>query len=229
MPSDEQRERDGFGVNDVGLGADSLSHQAYQRLRDQIVTLQLAPGSPLRETALRRELGLGRTPIREALQSLAGQGLVVLRPRLGAYVADISLTDLQQIFELREELEAFAARLAAERAQADDLLAMQQALFDLEGLEPRELRDRRFATDRRFHGALAGAAHNKYIQDALGRLYNLNVRMWYLVWDRVGPIPSGLDEHRQVLEAIRRHDVAGAAAAIQGHIRGFHEQIRAVL
>src|SRR5258708_7152479 len=83
----------------------SLSQQAYQRLRDMIVTLQLAPGALINEAALMDELALGRTPIREALQRLAYEGLVVLQPRRGAFVGSLSIVDLQQIFELRRTIE----------------------------------------------------------------------------------------------------------------------------
>src|SRR3970040_1380477 len=79
----------------------SLSRQAYQRIRDKIITLQLSPGALVNEAALIDELQIGRTPICEALQRLACEGLVVLRPRRGAFIASLSITDLQQIFELR--------------------------------------------------------------------------------------------------------------------------------
>ena len=92
-----------------------LSDKAYYLIRQRIITLELPPMSPIDEQALMEELQLGRTPIREALQRLAAENLVSIVPRRGMFVADISLTDLQQVFELRMMLEGFCARLAAQR------------------------------------------------------------------------------------------------------------------
>jgi DNA-binding GntR family transcriptional regulator len=98
-----------------------LSDKAYHLIRLKIITLELAPLSAIDEQALMEDLQLGRTPIREALQRLAAEGLVNSAPRRGMFVADISLTDLQKIFELRVILEGFCARLAAQRVTRDQL------------------------------------------------------------------------------------------------------------
>jgi DNA-binding GntR family transcriptional regulator len=210
-------------------GGHSLSRQAYQRLRDQIVTLQLPPGAPLLEASLVEELGLGRTPIREALQRLACEGLVVLRPRRGAFVANISVTDLQQIFELRRVLEGYAAVLAAERATEADLAAMEQALIDLNNAHCQGDTQAHVEIDRAFHFALARSAHNKFLQSILSRIYHLNLRLWYLGLDRIGPMRAAIEQHRAVLDAIKRRDGPAAEAAIREHITGFQERIRASL
>ena len=90
-----------------------LSDKAYQLIRHKIITLELSPLSAIDEQALMEDLQLGRTPIREALQRLAAEDLVLLAPRRGMFVSDISITDLQKVFELRLMLESFCARLAA--------------------------------------------------------------------------------------------------------------------
>lgn len=205
----------------------SLSHQAYQRLRDLIVTLRLQPGALINEAALMEELQVGRTPLREAIQRLAGEGLVVLQPRRGAFVAGLSLLDLQQIFELRRELEGYAAGLAAERATPADLAALQAALDQLPpaSADPRAL----IEVDRAFHRALARAAHNRFLESTLSRLYNLNLRLWYLALDQIGPMESAIREHRRVLDALRQRDSALAAAALRDHITHFQTRIKALL
>lgn len=207
----------------------ALTRQAYQRLRDLIVTLRLQPGALVNEAALMDELGVGRTPLREALQRLAGEGLVVLRPRRGAFVAGLSLLDLQQIFELRRVLEGYAASLAAERATPTDLAALQAALDQLPAAaasgEPQAL----IEVDRAFHRALARAAHNRFLENTLSRLYNLNLRLWYLALDQIGPVHDAVGEHQRVLAALRQRDSAGAEVALREHITAFQTRIKALL
>jgi DNA-binding GntR family transcriptional regulator len=206
----------------------SLSRQAYLRLRDIIVTLHLPPGAYINEAALIEELQLGRTPIREAIQRLSCEGLIVLRPRRGAFVASLSITDLQQIFELRQELEGYAAALAAQRATDADLAAMQAALHALDHGDNTAARVY-MEIDRAFHRAVARAAHNRFLEYTLGRMYNLNLRLWYLALDKIGPMREAIGEHREVLEAITRRDSEGARAAIQEHIRHFQTRVKAIL
>ncbi len=217
---------------DLDEGEDSppsLSRQAYQRLRDQIITLKLLPGAPLQEAELMQEVGLGRTPVREALQRLAYEGLVVIRRRRGAFVANIGVTDLQQLFELRRTVEGFAAALAAERAREADLCTLDRIVAALDEVHSLEDTQAHIEIDRAFHAALAHSAHNRFLQSTANRLFNLNLRLWYLALDRIGPMHAAIEQHRAVLEAIRRRDGRAAEAAIREHITDFQERIRAVI
>jgi DNA-binding GntR family transcriptional regulator len=207
----------------------SLTREAYQRLRSLIVTLQLQPGALINEAQLMEQLALGRTPIREALQRLACEGLVVLRPRRGAFVASLNITDLHQIFEMRLVIEGQAAVLAAERATERDLAAMRATLDPLDRADASGDTQAFIDIDRTFHRALARAAHNKFLDYTLGRMYNLNLRLWYLALDRIGPMRTAIEEHRLVLEAITQHDGPAAEAAMRAHIGDFQTRIRAVL
>jgi DNA-binding GntR family transcriptional regulator len=226
IPADEADLYTFFAQED---GGSSMSRQAYLRLRDQIVSLKRAPGSPLSEPTLAQELCLGRTPIREALQWLACQGLVEIRTRQRAFVANIRLTDLQEIFELRQETEGYAAALAAGRATPADLASLQQTLAGLETLEPLGDIAGHIEVDREFHRGISRAAHNRFLQAILTRLYNLNLRLWYLALDRLGPMHGSIEQHREVYNAIGRRDAPGAEAAMRQHIRAFQERIRAVI
>jgi DNA-binding FadR family transcriptional regulator len=134
---------------------------------------------------------------------------------------------LQQIFELRRELEGYAAGLAAERATPADLAALQAALDQLPpaSADPRAL----IEVDRAFHRALARAAHNRFLESTLSRLYNLNLRLWYLALDQIGPMEGAIGEHRRVLAALRQRDSALAAAALRDHITNFQARIKALL
>lgn len=207
----------------------SLTRQAYQRLRDLIVALQLQPGAVINEPALMDQLQVGRTPLREAIQRLAGEGLVVLRPRRGAFVAGLSLLDLQQIFEMRCVIEGYAASLAAERATPADLAAMTAALDQLDRASAAGNPQAFIDVDRAFHRALARAAHNRFLENTLGRMYNLNLRLWYLALDKIGPMQEAVQEHRRVLDAIARRDGRQAEAAIRAHITDFQARIKALL
>lgn len=206
----------------------SLSHQAYLRLRDKVITLQLAPGSPINEVALQDELKLGRTPIREALQRLSCEGLVVIRPRRGAFVAGLSILDLQQIFELRRTLEGYAATLAADRATEADVAALEATLADLDKTAQQDTQAH-IEIDHAFHRAVARGAHNRFLEYTISRMYNLNLRLWYLALDRVGPMRASIEEHRRVLDAIVQHDGARAAQAMQDHITTFQVRIKDML
>src|SRR6202165_4696138 len=112
--------------------ARSQSEEAYLRIRDRLVCLEMAPGSVVQEARLREELEIGRTPIREALQRLALENLVRSVPHRGTFGADVNITDLSRITEVRVVLEGYAARLAAERAAATDREAIRDLLQALQ-------------------------------------------------------------------------------------------------
>jgi DNA-binding GntR family transcriptional regulator len=208
-----------------------LSEQAYRRIKEKIITLDLAPSSVIDEQELMEELGLGRTPIREALQRLDSEGLVTIVPRRGTFVADISVTDLQKIFELRIILEGFCARVAAQRITDDQILGMEKVLRSLNELEQVEngkavaLMD----VDRQFHELLYRAANNEFLADTLGRFYDLSLRLWYLVLNRLGDVHSAVKQHQKVLKALKAGDQEQAERLIQKHITQFQQSIKAVL
>jgi DNA-binding GntR family transcriptional regulator len=208
-----------------------LSEQAYLLIRDQIVTLGLPPGSVIEEGRLRRELGLGRTPIREALRRLAQEDLVAVIPSRGTFVAGITITDLAGITEIRVELEAFAFRLAAERATPEDRATMRDLVAELDALqldgEPLGS-EALMRVDQRLHQAVYRATHNRFLEDALERYFRLSLRLWHLVLDRVR-MEEAVQEHREILEAIVAGDGGRASAAIRRHIVAFEQAVRKVL
>jgi DNA-binding GntR family transcriptional regulator len=116
------------------------SERAYHLIKEKIITLELGPSSVIDEHSLMKELGLGRTPIREALQRLDAEGLVHIVPRRGMFVADISITDLQKIFEVRIVLAGFCARVAAQRVTANQIAQMEAVLQDLEQVQSGDYR-----------------------------------------------------------------------------------------
>lgn len=209
-----------------GAAARSQSERAYLLIRDQIVTLKLRPGAVIEDSRLRQELRLGRTPIREALQRLAHEKLVTFVPHRGTFVTDINITDLARLTEVRVELEGYAARLAAERATPQEQEAMQLLTGELSALDgaPEAL----IHLDQRIHRLVYRASHNRFLEDVCERYFNLSLRMWFLVLQRVH-LREAVEEQRELLDAVLARDPALAEAALRRHVMGFEAQIRKVL
>jgi DNA-binding GntR family transcriptional regulator len=206
---------------DGGLIAD----RAYTAMRDRIVTLRLPPGTALREDELMRTLDLGRTPLREAVKRLALEGLVEVRPRSGTYVTAVEATDIVHIAEVRAELEAQAARLAAKRMN-DALRATARALdAELQAIEGTTGIDAYMRLDERVHHFVWEAAGNPYLLDALERLWALSLRIWHLVLERVAALPAAVHEQRALLEAVVAGDGRRAGARMREHVQAFEAEI----
>ena len=205
-----------------------LSEKAYSLIKRKVITLELPPSAVIDEHVLMQELDLGRTPIREALQRLDSEGLVNVVPRRGTFVSDISVTDLQKIFELRIVLEGFCARLAAQRISEEQIQRMEAVLSDFD-----QLRDGNspalMSIDKRFHKLLYRAADNEFLAETLDRLYDLSLRLWYLVLNRLDDVRDSIDQHRMVLDALKEGDEAQAEVLIQTHIVEFQQSIKAAL
>ncbi|HEY8472361.1 MAG TPA: GntR family transcriptional regulator [Natronosporangium sp.] len=189
------------------------SDHAYAVLKRAILTLELAPGEPISDAELVERYGLGRTPLREALQRLAAEELVVTYGRRGMAVSPVTAGDIQSLFELRVQLDGFAARLAAERATAEDI-ARLEAILDgtVPGSEDPVL------FDELIHEALADASHNTYLRSTLRRLYALSVRMVNLLKFERESLAQMRAEHAAVIEAIKARDPAAAAEAARKHV-----------
>lgn len=205
-----------------------LSEKAYRLIKQKVVTLELPPSAVISEQSLMEELHLGRTPIREALQRLDAEGLVNIVPRRGTFVSDISITDLQAIFELRTVLEGFCARLAAQRITDDQIEGMEFVLRDLDEVHNGDHRAL-MSLDTRFHSRLYAAADNEFLAETLDRLYDLSLRLWYLVLNHLEGVRHSIEQNGRVIDALREGDGADAEALMQEHIVEFQQKIKAVL
>ena len=205
----------------------SLSQQAHERLKRKIVSLELPPGAVIDEASLREELGLGRTPIREALQRLSQEKLVVIVPRRGTFVTEIGILDLQELFEVRVVLEGLAARLAAARGTESQWARMERALaaMDAAGDDYETL----IAIDEKCHQIIYDAAGNDFLRDTLLTLYALSLRLWYFFLDRIGRMEHAVAEHTAVLEALVAGDGQLAGRLMEKHIRAFQEEMQSVM
>jgi DNA-binding GntR family transcriptional regulator len=192
-----------------------------------IVRLDLAPGDVVREDDLQARLGIGRTPIREALQRLARDQFVTVIPRRGMFVSSIDVDDLALLYETRSVLEPYAARLAAPRGMTDDWDEMAEVIETSlrPGLAPERLMD----VDRRCHEIIWSAAGNRFLTDTLDALYAQSDRVWHMYLADVYDTRHAVDEHIELHTILRSGDATAAAGAMADHLRGFDEQVRAAV
>jgi len=200
-----------------------LADQAYLAIRGLIVSLELAPGAVIDERALMQRLGIGRTPVREALRRLAQEQLVEVFPRRGMFVTGVDVRDLARISEVREVLEPEAARLAAERAteaERDELAALSDEIGRAGDL---------MALDERVHRAVYRAAHNDLLETTLGQYYVLALRIWMIALDRAHELEEAVEAHRDLLLAIVLGNGDRAADIMRAHVEDFEQAMRRVL
>ncbi len=202
------------------------SYKAYIQIKERIVTARMPPGSVIDESALIQRLQLGRTPIREALKQLEAENLVVVAPRRGMFVADIAIKDLQEIHEVRLELESLCARLAVERISPAQLVELGQLVEDLAAHGDEYDQVRSMGIDRRLHCLIAEAAGNNLLFTEFEKLYNLSLRIWYVYLDRLQPADLDLAAFTQILAAIQTRDVCRADQVMRKHILHFQQSIK---
>jgi DNA-binding GntR family transcriptional regulator len=206
-----------------------MADRAYGQLRDRIVTLRISPGAPINEDALRREFEMGRTPVREAIQRLALENLVTVFPRRGTFASEINITDLTAISDVRVVLEGHAAYRAAERITPAQIVELEQLLAEIEASRDCEDSAKLMVLDAQVHRLIHRCAANPYLEETLGRYFNLSLRIWYLVLARLPHLPARVHEHTDLLEAIRDRDPQRSREIIAAHITTFESEIRAVL
>src|SRR5215510_13434526 len=192
---------------------ETLTERAYNRLEEMIVTLNLAPGAVLSEPALSATLGIGRTPIREALQRLAHEGLVRVLPRKAIIITDTDPKRQLLVLEVRRELERLLARASAERATeaerrrfrgiADGMEAAARTSDDIAFLR----------LDRELNALLADAAHNEYAARSMRFLNGHSRRFWYLHYKQAADLPKCARLHADEARAIAKGNLARAMAA----------------
>jgi DNA-binding GntR family transcriptional regulator len=168
----------------------SLADQAYARIEEGIATLQLKPGQIVSENGLAKLLGLGRTPVREALQQLAREGLVVIMPKLGIMVAEIDVRKQLRLLEVRREVERLLVGAAAKNADAVQR-AQFAALAEQMAEAGRESNGDRFLSlDRTFNRLLLDSANNEYATSAMKLMQGLSRRFWYAHYQKFANLPE---------------------------------------
>jgi DNA-binding GntR family transcriptional regulator len=203
------------------------AERAYVDLRDQIVTLRLAPGTVLREDELMREMKIGRTPLREAVKRLALENLVAVQPRRGTFVTDVEAADIVNISEVRAELEGYAAELAALRMNGDARSAATALVDEIEEVTRPHDQEWLMRFDERIHRFTWEAAGNPYLAETLERYFTHSLRIWYLVLDRVPGLGHAVHDQQHLLEALLERDGMRARTVMREHVLAFQREILA--
>jgi DNA-binding GntR family transcriptional regulator len=197
------------------LSRRALYQDVAERLREQIFSRRLEPGSWIDEMKLAAEYGISRTPLREALKVLAVEGLVTMKLRRGAYVTEMSRDDVAQVYHLLGLLESDAAGVVAARASAAERAELQ-ALHDRLEKQVRQ-REAFFASNEAFHMALLRIAGNRWALQMVADLRKVMKLNRHLSLFKQGRLADSLAEHRALMAAIADRDAGRAAALMRAH------------
>ena len=213
-----------------GRKVDLKRDQAYEALLLDIICGDLRPGQLVDEATLAAQYKDGRAGIRDALYRLSLEGLIERRPRLGSVITDISVKELQQVFELRVQLEGQAAALAAQNATSEEIVAITKAYQGVEKvIETADYRTL-IQMDRAFHEAIAVATHNTNLQRIMAMLTANALRFWYYALSQ-RPKSALCDEipaHFRVASAIERHDQEEARKAMGEVLDRFPSTVKGI-
>jgi DNA-binding GntR family transcriptional regulator len=205
-------------VGDTSL---SRGEEAYQRIMDAIQAGELRSGARMREAELAEWLGSSRTPVREALNRLQTEGLVVVEPRRGMIIAEVDSTMMSEIYLMREVLEVTAARLAAMHASEVEV----SLLRDIAERDKQNLDDpvKLARNNRLFHDALYRAAHNRYLLKTANSLRESLALLGQTTLSRVGRGATAYREHDELVTAIENRDADAAEKASRAHMRSAYK------
>ena len=214
---------------DADAGAGTHADRAYETVRERLVMLDIRPGEPINDDSLAAELGLGRTPVREALKRLERDRLVIAYPRRGTFATAVDMTDLADISEIRKQLEPVAAARAARTATAEARARLSTLADGIAGIddtdEPREV----LRHDVHVHREIYRASGNPHLEAILVGLDAHATRIWCLFLDRLPDVASHVREHIELLDAIVGGDEETAAELTLSHVNRFEQAIRALL
>lgn len=202
-----------------------LRELVFESLREAIIMGNLRPGERLMEIQLAEQMGVSRTPVREAIRKLELEGLVVMVPRKGAYVAGLSIKDIADVFEIRKALEGLAAELAADRISDEEIENLERVLHRLaDSVEHKKLEEF-IEVDTEFHAVLFQAGRNERLSQMVSNLREQIHRFRNTSLSMPGRMTAALEEHRKIVEAISQHDVDEAKRLAQEHIENAENTI----
>ena len=191
-----------------------LREIVFESMRDAIISGVLQPGERLMEVQLAEEMGVSRTPVREAIRKLELEGFVVMIPRKGAYVAGVTDKDIADVFEVRAALEGLAAGLAAERITDEELEQLERIV----AMDKEPDLDEMIKVDVEFHALIYKASRNNRLIQILENLMEQILRFRSMSLAVPGRLKSAIKEHRAILEALAEHNVELAQELATSHI-----------
>jgi DNA-binding GntR family transcriptional regulator len=203
----------------------SLRDQAYEAIKDHIITCRFRPGECINEAAVSALLGFGRTPVHQAIDRLMLEEMVDVIPRKGVIVKPVILQDVMQMIEVRLVNETQCARLAAERAEDGHITDMSAVLAKAKrAIDAHDIHTL-MTLDREFHLLLASASKNFELAEILRRLNERSLRFWFISFTTPDHHRSFQRQHEAVFEAVRKHDADDAENAMRVHIEAFRKSV----
>ena len=205
-----------------------LREIVFETLREAIIKGLLKPGERLMEVQIAEELGVSRTPVREAIRKLELEGFLVMVARKGAYVADISVKDITDIFEVRAALEGLAAGLAAERITEEELEQLERALVQISEATTSDLNSV-VQSDTSFHELIYRASRNQRLQQIVIHLQEQIQRFRTVSLSQPGRTRFFIEEHRKIVEAISERNSELASLLAREHIESAEQSLLSAL
>ncbi|OAT82973.1 GntR family transcriptional regulator [Desulfotomaculum copahuensis] len=200
----------------------------FETLREAIIQGRLKPGERLMEIQLAEEMGVSRTPVREAIRKLELEGFVVMVPRKGAYVAGISVKDIVDVFEVRAALEGLAAGLAAERITGEELEELERALVRIYEVSKHDLKAV-VETDTSFHALIYQASRNERLTQIIANLSDQIQRFRTTSLAQPGRTKTAIEEHTKIVDAISDRNVELAQTLAREHIENAEQSLLNVI
>lgn len=220
-----RRTRGALTVAERHTTPQSLRDLAYESIKHRIITCAFKPGEYINEAQVSAVLGLGRTPVHQAIDRLMLDGMVEVIPRKGIIVKPVSLDEVLQIIEARLIVEPQAIRLATERADDTEIVALGDILGRAQQWTAVRNVEQMMLLDREFHLVLARAARNDVFADILRRLHERSLRFWFISLTDVSHHGEVQDEHRVIVKAVQERDADAAEAAMRRHIESFRANV----
>lgn len=206
-----------------------LREIVFETLREAIINATLKPGERLMEIQLAEEMGVSRTPVREAIRKLELEGFVVMVPRKGAYVAGISMKDIADVFEIRAAMEGLAAGLAAERITEEELEQLERILVKVGECVNNNDLEQLIEVDTEFHDTLFKASRNERLVQIVSNLREQIQRFRTASLSTPGRMQFALQEHKNIVEAVSDRNVELAQTLAREHIENAENSMLDVL
>ena len=206
-----------------------LKDLVYLELKHKILTGEIVSQTRLMEIDLSEKMNVSRTPIREAIKRLADDGLVKVEPRRGAYVANISIKDMLDVFEVREDMEGFVAKLAAQRITDEEKEELKAIAKEYEkAIEEADDKEKIISLDEKFHNFIVKCSGNETLSELVHYVQELSLRFRYLYYDDSSLYESTLEQHLRIMEAINSGREEEARVEADAHVKTLKEFIFAL-
>ena len=206
-----------------------LKDLVYLELKHKILTGEIVSQTRLMEIDLSEKMNVSRTPIREAIKRLADDGLVKVEPRRGAYVANISIKDMLDVFEVREDMEGFVAKLAAQRITDEEKDSLREIAKEYEeAIEKADDKENIIALDEKFHNFIVQCSGNETLSELVNYVQELSLRFRYLYYDDFSLYESTAEQHNRIMEAINAGRDAEARVEADAHVKALKEFVFAL-